>query len=54
MLPWRWHGRFAQQSVPAATRWPALIGAASVAMGALLAWAALAPAGITRLTMLAR
>lgn len=54
VLPWRWHARFAQQSVPAATRWPALIGTASAAMAVLLAWAALAPAGITRLTTLAR
>ena len=32
-LPWRWHQRFAQQTVPTATRFIALIGLASLALG---------------------
>ena len=36
LIPWRWHHRFAQQAVPRATRHIALVGLASLAMGALV------------------
>lgn len=39
VLPWRWHQRFARASVPAALRYPRVIGSASVAAGAFVVWA---------------
>ncbi len=35
-VPWRWHQRFAQQAVPRATRYIALIGLASLAIGGFI------------------
>ena len=35
-VPWRWHQRFAQQAVPRATRYIALIGLASLAIGVFI------------------
>ena len=39
VLPWRWHHRFAQQAVPLFTRYIALIGLVSFAIGSLILWA---------------
>ncbi len=39
VLPWRWHRRFAEKSVPAALRFLPLIAVASIAGGAFLLWA---------------
>ena len=36
LLPWRWHQRFAQHSVPRATRYIGVIGVASLALGGFL------------------
>lgn len=36
LIPWRWHSRFAQHAVPWATRYMALIGLASLALGGLI------------------
>jgi hypothetical protein len=36
VVPWRWHRRFAQYAVPRATRHIALVGLASLAIGALI------------------
>ncbi len=35
-VPWRWHQRFAQQTVPRAIRYIGLIGLASLAIGGLI------------------
>ncbi len=40
-LPWRWHQRFAEQSVPRALRYITLIGLASAALGVLMLASAL-------------
>lgn len=42
VVPWRWHQRFAQRSVPRALRFLPLLGAASVAMGGFVLFSALA------------
>lgn len=34
--PWRWHQRFAQQAVPRVTRYVALVGLASLAIGGFI------------------
>jgi hypothetical protein len=39
-VPWRWHQRFAQRSVPLAVRFLPLIAAASLLMGSLVLLAA--------------
>jgi uncharacterized protein YjeT (DUF2065 family) len=39
VLPWRWHQRFAQYSVPAAARCLPCPGILSIAAGALVCWA---------------
>ena len=39
MVPWQWHRRFAQWSVPQATARLPLLGAAALAGGAFLLWA---------------
>ncbi len=39
MLPWRWHRRFAQWSVPQATANLPLLGIASIVGGTFLLWA---------------
>lgn len=39
VLPWRWHQRFAQRTVPAATRYLPLIGIASIVLGCMVMWA---------------
>lgn len=36
LLPWRWHRRFAQRSVPAALRFLPLLGLASLALAAFV------------------
>ncbi|MDQ3605100.1 MAG: hypothetical protein M3418_02765, partial [Gemmatimonadota bacterium] len=36
VLPWRWHQRFAQTSVPAAVHWLPFLGIASIAAGAFV------------------
>lgn len=36
LIPWRWHHRFAQQTVPWASRHITLIGLASLALGGLI------------------
>ncbi|MBK9153046.1 MAG: hypothetical protein IPM25_02300 [Chloracidobacterium sp.] len=36
LLPWQWHRRFADRTVPAATRHMALIGIAPILLGALV------------------
>ncbi len=36
LVPWRWHHRFAQQTVPHAIRYIALIGLASLTIGGLI------------------
>ena len=36
LLPWRWHHRFAQYTVPRVTRHITLVGLASLAMGGLI------------------
>lgn len=36
LVPWRLHRRFARWSVPQATRYPRLLGLASLALGALV------------------
>lgn len=36
LVPWRWHRRFTAHAVPRALRYLPLLGAASVALGALL------------------
>jgi uncharacterized protein YjeT (DUF2065 family) len=41
LVPWQWHKRFAQRSVPQATRYRCLIGVASFAFGAFVLAAAL-------------
>jgi uncharacterized protein YjeT (DUF2065 family) len=38
-LPWRWHRRFSQWSVPQATARLPLLGAASITGGAVVLWA---------------
>lgn len=42
ILPWRWHQDFASKSVASAMRHVTLLSIASIAMGLLLSWAALA------------
>jgi hypothetical protein len=42
VLPFRWHQRFAQRSVPQALRFLPLLGLASALLGGGLMWAALA------------
>jgi uncharacterized protein YjeT (DUF2065 family) len=39
VLPWRWHRRFAQLSVPVANPYLPLIGIVSIAAGAFVFWA---------------
>lgn len=39
VLPWRWHQRFAERSVPAALRYLPLIALSSIIGGALVLWA---------------
>jgi hypothetical protein len=39
LVPWRWHQRFALQFVPLYTRYIALIGLVSLALGGLILWA---------------
>lgn len=39
LMPWQWHRRFAQWSVPRATARLPLLGAAALAGGAFLLWA---------------
>lgn len=36
LIPWRWHRLFAQRTVPAVTRYIALIGLASSALGGVI------------------
>ena len=36
LIPWRWHRLFAQRTVPAVTRYIALIGLASLALGGVI------------------
>jgi hypothetical protein len=36
VLPWRWHQRFAQYTVPRVTRYITLVGLASLAIGGLI------------------
>ena len=36
LIPWRWHHRFAQRAVPLFTRYIALLGLVSLAMGGLI------------------
>ena len=36
MVPWRWHRQFAQRAVPQALRYITLLGACSIALGAVL------------------
>ncbi|MEO6384618.1 MAG: hypothetical protein ABIO30_09185 [Thermomonas sp.] len=36
LVPWRWHRRFAQQAVPRAARYIALIGLASLLIGSFI------------------
>jgi uncharacterized protein YjeT (DUF2065 family) len=38
VLPWHWHQRFAQTSVPAAVRYLPLIGILSIAAGTFVCW----------------
>jgi uncharacterized protein YjeT (DUF2065 family) len=46
VLPWRWHRRFAQVSVPAAVHHLPLLGIVSIAAGIVVCWAvARAPLG---------
>lgn len=42
IIPWRWHHRFAQQVVPLFTRYIALIGLVSLAIGGVILWAVMA------------
>jgi hypothetical protein len=42
LMPWRWHARIAQRSVTMATHFSALLGFASISLGAGLAFALLA------------
>lgn len=44
-IPWRWHRRFTERSVPQALRFLPVIGVASLLLGGLVLWAALAPGG---------
>jgi uncharacterized protein YjeT (DUF2065 family) len=39
-VPWQWHRRFAQRSVPQALRYLALLGIASLALGSFVLFAA--------------
>lgn len=39
LVPWRWHDRFARQAVPRALRFLPLLGASSIALGALVLYA---------------
>jgi hypothetical protein len=39
VIPWRWHQRFAQRTVPPVTRYIALIGLASLALAGAIGWA---------------
>jgi uncharacterized protein YjeT (DUF2065 family) len=39
VLPWHWHQRFAQASVPAAVRYLPFMGIVSIAAGAFVCWA---------------
>lgn len=41
LLPWRWHARISQRTVPMATRFSGLLGLASILLGAGLAFALL-------------
>ena len=41
LLPWRWHARISQRSVPMATRFSGLLGLASILLGAGLVYALL-------------
>jgi hypothetical protein len=45
-VPWRWHRRFAERTVPAATRHLPLIAAASFALGGLILAATLLGSGL--------
>lgn len=45
LVPWRWHRRFAADAVPRALRHLPLLGAASLALGALLITAVVAGRG---------
>ena len=40
LVPWRWHHRFAQRSVPQALRFLPLVGVSSIALGGLVLVAA--------------
>ncbi|HEV2149277.1 MAG TPA: hypothetical protein VGR37_17880 [Longimicrobiaceae bacterium] len=40
VVPWRWHQRVAQTTVPAVERYLPLMGAASIAAGVFVLWAA--------------
>ena len=42
IIPWRYHQRFAQRVVPLLTRYVALIGLVSLAVGGFLLWAVVA------------
>ena len=44
-IPWRWHRRIADTSVPAVVRFLPWMGAAAVAAGALVLWAVAAGRG---------
>ena len=39
LIPWRWHQRVAQRTVPAVERYVPLMGIASIAAGAFVIWA---------------
>lgn len=39
LIPWRWHHRFAQRTVPKALRFLPLIGVSSVVLGGSMLWA---------------
>jgi len=42
VLPWRWHQRFALQSVPAATRYIGALGVSALLAALLLGWSLIA------------
>lgn len=44
LLPWSWHRRIAERSVPQALRFLPLLGVSALLLGGGLLWAALAPA----------
>lgn len=49
LVPWRWHRRFAQHSVPQALRYIRWIGVASLALGGAIFWAALGNGAASRM-----